>query len=76
MNLNPHLLVLDEATSALDNETEQALMDAIEGLSKDLTLLIIAHRLSTLKNCTQIVELADGGIKRIGSYQEMISSKR
>jgi ABC-type multidrug transport system fused ATPase/permease subunit len=69
------VIIFDEATSALDNETEQALMDAIEGLSKDLTLLIIAHRLSTLKNCTQIVELADGGIKRIGSYQEMISSK-
>jgi ABC-type multidrug transport system fused ATPase/permease subunit len=70
------VIIFDEATSALDNETEQALMDAIEGLSKDLTLLIIAHRLSTLKNCTQIVELADGGIRRIGSYQEMISSKR
>ena len=54
------VLVFDEATSALDNETEQAVMQAIEGLSKDLTLLIIAHRLTTIKNCTQIVKLVDG----------------
>lgn len=66
------VIIFDEATSALDNETEQAVMQAIEGLSSELTLLIIAHRLSTLRNCTQIIELGDGGIKRIGSYQEMV----
>jgi ATP-binding cassette subfamily B protein len=49
-------------------------MQAIEGLSKDLTLLIIAHRLTTLKNCTQIVELGNGGIKRVGSYQDMVAN--
>jgi ATP-binding cassette subfamily B protein len=68
------VIIFDEATSALDNGTEQAVMQAIEGLSKDLTLLIIAHRLTTLKNCTQIVELGDGGIKRCGSYQDMVTS--
>ena len=47
-------------------------MQAIEGLSKDLTLLIIAHRITTLKNCTPIVELGGGGIRRVGSYQDMI----
>ncbi len=67
------VIIFDEATSALDNETEQAVMLAIEGLSKDLTLIIIAHRLTTLINCTQIVELGDGGIKRCGSYQEMVA---
>lgn len=67
------VIIFDEATSALDNETEQAVMQAIEGLSKDLTLLIIAHRLSTLKNCTQIVELGDGSIKRVGSYQSIVN---
>ena len=67
------VIIFDEATSALDNETEQAVMQAIEGLSDGLTILIIAHRLTTLKNCTQIVELADGGIKRIGSYQEVMA---
>ncbi len=67
------VIIFDEATSALDNETEQAVMQAIEGLSKDLTLLIIAHRLTTLKNCTQIVELGGGSIKRLGTYQEIVN---
>jgi ABC-type multidrug transport system fused ATPase/permease subunit len=67
------VIIFDEATSALDNETEQAVMQAIEGLSKDLTLLIIAHRLTTLKNCTHIVELGDGGIKRAGNYQDIVN---
>lgn len=70
------VIIFDEATSALDNETEQAVMQAIEGLSKDLTLLIIAHRLSTLKNCTQIVELGEGGIKRVGSYQDIVNQAK
>ena len=68
-----NIIIFDEATSALDSETEQAVMQSIEGVSKDLTLLIIAHRLTTLKNCTQIVELGENGIKRIGSYQEMVA---
>lgn len=68
------VIIFDEATSALDNETEQAVMQAIEGLSEDLTILIIAHRLTTLKNCTQIVELGDGGIKRIGTYHDIVKS--
>jgi ATP-binding cassette subfamily B protein len=67
------VIIFDEATSALDNETEKAVMQAIESLSKDLTLLIIAHRLTTLKNCTQIVELSGGGIARIGSYEEIVN---
>ncbi len=67
------VIIFDEATSALDNETEQAVMQSIESLGDDLTVLIIAHRLTTLKNCTQIVELADGGIKRTGTYQEIIN---
>jgi ATP-binding cassette subfamily B protein len=67
------VIIFDEATSALDNETEQAVMEAIEGLSEDLTLLIIAHRLTTLKNCTQIVELGEGGIKRAGGYQDIVN---
>jgi len=57
------VIIFDEATSALDNETEQSVIQAIEGLNKDLTLLIIAHRISTLKNCTQIVDLGQRVIK-------------
>lgn len=65
------VIILDEATSALDNETEQAVMQSIEGLDKDLTILMIAHRLTTLKKCTQIVELDDGAIKYVGSYKDV-----
>lgn len=67
------VIIFDEATSALDSETELAVMQSIEGLSKDLTLLMIAHRITTLKNCTQIVELEGGGIKRVGSYQDLVN---
>lgn len=66
------VIIFDEATSALDNETEQAVMAAIENLGNELTILIIAHRLTTLKNCTQIVELGDCGIKRIGTYTDIV----
>ena len=71
-----NVIIFDEATSALDNNTEQAVMQSIEDLGKDLTILIIAHRLTTLKNCDQIVELGDGGIKRIGTYQEIVSNEK
>lgn len=66
------VLVFDEATSALDNNTERAVMEAIENLGDDLTVIIVAHRLTTLKNCTQIVELEDGEIKRTGSYIDIV----
>jgi len=66
------VIVFDEATSALDNETERSVMQAIEGLSDDLTILIIAHRLTTLQNCSLIVELGNGGVLSAGSYQTMI----
>jgi ATP-binding cassette subfamily B protein len=51
------IIIFDEATSALDNETEQVIMQTIESLSADLTIFIIAHRLTTLKNCTKIINL-------------------
>jgi ABC-type multidrug transport system fused ATPase/permease subunit len=53
------VIIFDEATSALDNETEEAVMQAIEGLSSELTILIIAHRLTTLKGCTHIVQVGE-----------------
>jgi len=68
------VIVFDEATSALDNDTERELMEAIEDLGDELTVLIVAHRLTTLKNCNQIVELADGKILRTGSYQNIVES--
>ena len=70
---NAEVIIFDEATSALDSETEQAVMEAIENLDKNLTVLIIAHRVSTLRKCNQIVELVDGGVKSIGNYQSFTS---
>ena len=67
------VIIFDEATSALDNDTELAVMQSIEGLSNSLTILIVAHRLTTLRNCNLIVELEDCGIKRTGTYQEIVS---
>ncbi len=70
---NADVIVFDEATSALDQETEQAVMHAIDTLNPNLTILIIAHRLSTLRNCTQIIELKSGHILRTGTYAEIIN---
>lgn len=67
------VIIFDEATSALDNETEESVMQAIERLSKDFTVLIIAHRLTTLKNCTKVVELKNGSINRSGTYKEIVT---
>lgn len=57
---NPDILVLDEATSALDNETETAVMESIEALQGSKTLIIVAHRLTTIRNCDVIYEIKDG----------------
>lgn len=57
---NPDIIVLDEATSALDNETEKAVMEAIDALQGHKTLIIVAHRLTTIKNCDKIYEIAEG----------------
>ncbi len=62
---DPELLVLDEATSALDNETEKAVMDAIDSLHGRKTMIIIAHRLTTIKNCDLIFEVKDGQIREV-----------
>lgn len=62
---NPQVLVLDEATSALDNDTEKAVMEAIESLAGTKTLIIIAHRLSTVENCDIKYEVKDGNVFRV-----------
>jgi ABC-type multidrug transport system fused ATPase/permease subunit len=70
------ILIFDEATSALDSETEQAVMQAIEGLSKDLTLFIVAHRLTTLKNCDVIIKLDVGKVCTKATYDETINTTK
>jgi ATP-binding cassette subfamily B protein len=69
---NADLLILDEATSALDNETESNVMKEINQMGSAVTLVIVAHRLSTLKNCDTIIEFRDGQINNIGTYEEVI----
>lgn len=68
---DPEILILDEATSALDNETEKSVMEAIESLHGKMTLVIIAHRLTTIKNCDAIYEIADGQAAR-RAYEELV----
>lgn len=70
------VIVFDEATSALDSDTERAVMQAINQMGQDITTIIVAHRLSTLQNCDQIVELEQGRVKRTGTYAEIIETER
>lgn len=69
---NPEILIMDEATAALDNETEKAFVQAIQKLSGTKTIIIIAHRLSTVRNCDQLCFIKDGQIVDIGTYDELI----
>ena len=72
---NASILVFDEATSALDSETEMNVMNSISGLDSNLTTIIIAHRLTTLKHCEKIIQLEHGKITFSGSYAELDVSK-
>ncbi len=71
---NPQAIILDEATSALDNQTEKAVMDAVNNLGKDITIILIAHRLSTVKKCDKIFILEKGELKDQGSFEELINT--
>ena len=66
------VLVFDEATSALDNSTEQSVMEAIEGLDRSLTIIMIAHRLSTVRHCDVVFELDRGRVVAQGTFDELI----
>jgi ATP-binding cassette subfamily B protein len=66
------VLIFDEATSSLDNETEKAVMDAIESLNRDITILLIAHRLTTVKRCDLILELVHGKLAAQGSFEQLL----
>ncbi|MDB8793060.1 ABC transporter ATP-binding protein [Romboutsia sp. 1001216sp1] len=69
---NPPIMILDEATSALDNVTEYEIQKSLEELSKDRTNLVVAHRLSTIKNADEIVVLTEKGIEERGTHKELI----
>ena len=68
----PKILIFDEATSALDNVTEQAVMEAVHQLGKEVTIILIAHRLSTVKACDVIFLLEKGKLKAHGKFDELI----
>lgn len=70
----PQVLILDEATSALDNLTEQAVMDAINNVKNEITLILIAHRLSTVRNCDRVFFLEHGEVIASGSYDELTAN--
>ncbi len=69
---NPKLLILDEATSALDNATEMQIQSALEELSRGRTVIVVAHRLSTVKNADQIVVIDRNGICEKGTHEELL----
>ena len=71
---DPEVLILDEATSALDGVTEVAVMDAMKRLSGSKTLVLIAHRLSTLKECDNILLLENGKVAGAGTYESLMES--
>ena len=72
----PQLLILDEGTSSLDNITEHTIMDTLNRIKKDITIILIAHRLNTVKNCDNIFVLQDGQVKEHGSYDDLIKTSK
>lgn len=68
---NPKVLILDEATSALDSLTEQAVMEAVQNLKHEITIILIAHRLSTVKTCDTIFLLEKGELRAQGTFEEL-----
>ena len=68
----PKVLILDEATSALDNVTEKSIMSSLQGIEKEVTIIIIAHRISTVKECDNIFLLEKGELKEQGTFEELI----
>jgi ABC-type multidrug transport system fused ATPase/permease subunit len=73
---NPKILILDEATSALDNQTEKDVMEAVNSISKNITIIIIAHRLTTVKNCDKIFLIEKGELKKEVIFDELFNSNK
>ena len=71
--LNPKILILDEGTSALDNETEKKVMESINKLSKKITIILVAHRLNTVRNCDKIYKFEKGKVIAEGKFDEIIN---
>jgi len=72
---NPKILILDEATSALDSVSEKKIQESIEKLVEDRTTLVVAHRLSTIRNADRIAVIGNGGLQEFGTYDELMEKK-
>jgi ATP-binding cassette subfamily B protein len=72
---NPQILILDEATSALDNATEMQIQESLEELAKGRTVLVVAHRLSTIRNADEIIVLTADGIQERGTSEQLLNAK-
>ena len=73
---DPQVLIMDEATSALDNLTEKAVMEAVNNLGHKITIILVAHRLSTVRQCDQIYLLEQGQVKARGAYEQLVASSQ
>jgi ATP-binding cassette, subfamily B, bacterial PglK len=73
---NPEVIVMDEATAALDNTTEREFMNALESMSGQKTMIMIAHRLSTVKNCDRLYLMKNGIVEDVGTYNELLERNR
>jgi subfamily B ATP-binding cassette protein MsbA len=71
---NPELLIFDEATSALDNESEKIVQQAIDNAMENRTALVVAHRLSTIKNADKIIVMERGNVMESGNHQQLIEN--
>ena len=72
---DPAILILDEATSSIDTQTEKLLQEGIQEMLKGRTSIIVAHRLSTIKNCDRILYISNKGIAEMGSHEELMEKK-
>ena len=73
---NPTVIIFDEATSALDSQTEQAVMEAVNNLGKDITIILIAHRTNTVRNCEVIFKLEKGKVVDKGNYSDLFLKEK
>ncbi len=73
---NPTVIIFDEATSALDSQTEQAVMEAVNNLGKDITIILIAHRTNTVRNCEVIFKLEKGKVVDKGNYSDLFPKEK
>ena len=73
---DPDVLIMDEATSSLDTQTERFVMQAVESLRQSRTVILIAHRMTTVRNCDMLLLLADGGLSCTGTYPELVAQSQ